>query len=252
MTDDDEGTAWDGPLVVLIDKLSASASEIFAGVIKDYGRGLIIGDSSTFGKGTVQSIVQINDHTRRRDRKNLRRSQADDPAVLPGQRREHSDQWRRPRRPSFPRSATTCDLGEGKMDNALKFDKVARLPHDNYNRVPPTWSTLLNERSAERRKADPKFQKQDERIKKFLDRKARHSISLNEAKFKAEYAPDDDPEHADEEKTKNDKKKKKFIEREVWATDFYNDEVVRIVADYLTLGSKVLAANPIRAAVANP
>ena len=68
LDDDDEGTAWDGPLVLLINKLSASASEIFAGVIKDYGRGLIIGDASTFGKGTVQSIVQIGDHTRRRDK----------------------------------------------------------------------------------------------------------------------------------------------------------------------------------------
>ncbi len=68
LDDDDEGTAWDGPLVVLIDKFSASASEIFAGVIRDYGRGLIIGDTSTFGKGTVQQIVMINDHVRRRSR----------------------------------------------------------------------------------------------------------------------------------------------------------------------------------------
>ena len=56
LPDEDEGTAWDGPFVLLIDRQSASASEIFAGVIKDYGRGLIVGDSSTFGKGTVQSI----------------------------------------------------------------------------------------------------------------------------------------------------------------------------------------------------
>ena len=68
LDDEDEGTAWDGPLVVLIDKFSASASEIFAGVIRDYGRGLIIGDTSTFGKGTVQQIVMINDHVRRRNR----------------------------------------------------------------------------------------------------------------------------------------------------------------------------------------
>src|SRR5262249_60490940 len=68
LDDDDEGTSWDGPLAVVIDKTSASASEIFAGVIKDYGRGLIIGDSSTFGKGTVQSIVPIQDHSRRRIR----------------------------------------------------------------------------------------------------------------------------------------------------------------------------------------
>ena len=136
------------------------------------------------------------------------------------------------------------------MDNALKFEKVARLPHDNYNKISRDLVALLNERSAQRRKDDPKFQKQDERIKQFLERKARHSIALNEAKFKAEYVPDDeDEEHADEKKTKKDKKKKKYTEREVWASDFYNDEVVRIVGDYLTLGSKVLAANPVKAAV---
>ena len=128
---------------------------------------------------------------------------------------------------------------------------MPELPHDNYNKVSSELVTLLNERSAQRRKTDAKFQKLDERIKQFLDRKARHSIALNEAKFKAEYAPDeDDPEHADEEK--KDKKKKKYIEREVWASDFYNDEVVRIIGDYLTLGSKVLAANPVKAAAANP
>jgi carboxyl-terminal processing protease len=252
LDDDDEGTAWDGPLVVLINKLSASASEIFAGVIKDYGRGLIIGDASTFGKGTVQSIVQIGDHTRRRDRKNhgalkltiqqFYRANGDSTQINGVPPHVH-----------LPSIRDYMDFGEGKMDNALKFEKVPELPHDNYNKVSSELVTLLNERSAQRRKTDAKFQKLDERIKQFLDRKARHSIALNEAKFKAEYAPDeDDPEHADEEKAKKDKKKKKFIEREVWASDFYNDEVVRIIGDYLTLGSKVLAANPVKAAAVNP
>ena len=50
---------WAGPLVVLTSKFSASASEIFAGAIQDYHRGLIVGDHSTHGKGTVQSLVQI-------------------------------------------------------------------------------------------------------------------------------------------------------------------------------------------------
>ena len=113
--------------------------------------------------------------------------------------------------------------------------------------------TLLNERSAQRRKTDPKFQKLDERIKHFMERKARHSIALNENKFKADYATDeDDPEHNDGEGIKKLKKNKKYAEREVWASDFYNDEVVRIVGDYLTLGSKDLAANPVKAAAANP
>ena len=58
-SDDDAGVAWDGPLVVLTSKLSASASEIFAGAIQDYGRGLVVGDSSTHGKGTVQSVFNL-------------------------------------------------------------------------------------------------------------------------------------------------------------------------------------------------
>ncbi len=59
--DDDRGAAWDGPLVVMTSKMSASASEIFAGAIKDYGRGLVIGDPTTHGKGTVQTLLDIGE-----------------------------------------------------------------------------------------------------------------------------------------------------------------------------------------------
>jgi carboxyl-terminal processing protease len=133
------------------------------------------------------------------------------------------------------------------MDNALKFDKVEPLAHDQYNQVPSSLVAKLETRSWDRRKADAKFQKLDERIKKYAERKARHMISLNEAKFRDEFVPDDD-----EEKAKNDettkKKKKKYTEHPAWESDFYNDEVLRIVADYLTLDPKVLASAPIRAA----
>ena len=54
-----DGVAWSGPLVVLTDELSASASEIFAGAIQDYGRGLVVGAPQTHGKGTVQSMVDL-------------------------------------------------------------------------------------------------------------------------------------------------------------------------------------------------
>ena len=209
-------------------------------MIQDYGRGLIIGDTSTFGKGTVQQIVMINDHVRRRDRQSAaaepRRPQADDPAVLPGQRREHPDQRRAPAHP-HPLDERPARLRRREDGQRLQVRQGRRLAARQLSTAsPPIWSPSSNERSAERRKADPKFQKLDEQIKKFIERKARHSISLNEAKFRSEYVPEDPEEKAADEKAKKDRKKKKYIEREVWASDFYNDEVIHIVTDYLTLG----------------
>ena len=97
--DEDAGTAYDGPLAVLISHTSASASEIFAGVIKDYGRGLVVGDSSTFGKGTVQSIIDLNNWLRNPEGfPNLGGTSVDDPAILPGQRHEHAGPGRYARR----------------------------------------------------------------------------------------------------------------------------------------------------------
>jgi carboxyl-terminal processing protease len=58
-TDPDPALIYDGPLAVLVDRFSASASEIFAGAIQDYGRGLVIGDP-TYGKGTVQTLINLN------------------------------------------------------------------------------------------------------------------------------------------------------------------------------------------------
>lgn len=59
-SDKDAGAVWTGPLGVMIDRLSASASEIFAGAIQDYGRGVIMG-TQTYGKGTVQRVISLND-----------------------------------------------------------------------------------------------------------------------------------------------------------------------------------------------
>ncbi|NBP90142.1 MAG: tail-specific protease, partial [Opitutae bacterium] len=58
--DENAKVAWDGPLIVLTSKLSASASEIFAGAMKDHRRALVVGDTTTHGKGSVQSIIELN------------------------------------------------------------------------------------------------------------------------------------------------------------------------------------------------
>jgi carboxyl-terminal processing protease len=61
LEDTDKGTAYDGPLIVLVDHNSASAAEILAGALQDYGRAVIVGEKSTHGKGTVQAVVSISD-----------------------------------------------------------------------------------------------------------------------------------------------------------------------------------------------
>ncbi|GBL42621.1 tail-specific protease [Verrucomicrobiota bacterium] len=58
--DEDAKVVWDGPLIVLTSKLSASASEIFAGAMHDHRRALIVGDVTTHGKGSVQNILELS------------------------------------------------------------------------------------------------------------------------------------------------------------------------------------------------
>jgi len=243
LDDDERGKAWEGPLVVLIDHMSASASEIFAGVIKDYNCGLIVGDSSTFGKGTVQSIVPINDRLHAR---NLPPLGALKLTIQQFYRANGESTQVKGVTPHIhiPSLRDQADFGEGKMDNALKFDAVPGLKHEVDSKVNPELVTLLDQRSTERRKADPKFQLWSERIKRYAERKARHTISLNEARFKAEFIADDDDGKTDEERAAAKAKKKKFQEHPAWESDYYNDEVVRIVVDYLSLGSKVVVSAP--------
>ncbi len=246
LDDDDDGTAWDGPMAVLIDKSSASASEIFAGVIKDYARGLIIGDSSTFGKGTVQSIVPLNEQFGRN-------------AKLPnlGALKLTIQQFYRPNGEStqiqgvkpdihIPSARDHADFGEGRSDSALEFDKVPALSHDMYNRVPSDLIAKLQERSEARRTADAKFQEDDRIIKKLIARKERHEITLNEEKFREEVRSD----QADKPKPEK-KKGGRHAKTEAWEADsHHNQEIARIIADYIALGNRILVANPTK--VVNP
>ena len=246
LADTDKGTAWDGPFVLLIDRQSASASEIFAGVIKDYGRGLIIGDVSTFGKGTVQSIQPITDALFRRTSaptmgalkltiKQFYRVNGDSTQIRGVEPDIH-----------IPSLFDLAEFGEGKMDNALKFDHIAERPHDQYNRVPADLVANLASLSEKRRAANEKFQKRDAAIKKIIERKARHAISLNEQKFRAETVAEDDSKEEAKAKTKG--ARKRMADRPAWESNYYNDEVVNIVVDYLSIGRKVLASAPTRIA----
>lgn len=249
LDDEEQGAEWEGPMAVIIDHTSASASEIFAGVIRDYGRGLILGDSSTYGKGTVQSIVPLN------ERLNLRGNKVPNLGAL----KLTIQQFYRPNGDStqvrgvkphvhIPSFLDNQDIGEGKNDTALKFDQVPAVPHDAYNRVPEKLVEALQKRSDDRRGENAKFKEQQAAIERFLVRKARHEISLNEQKFRAEMAANEvDEEDAKVDKEEKDKPKKKAAERIVWEANFYNDEILAIVSDYIGMAGNILTAGPVRA-----
>ncbi len=123
------GVAWTGPLAVLVNRGSASASEIVAGAIQDYGRGLIIGET-TFGKGTVQNMVDLD------------RWPANEKPRF-GQVKLTIAQFFRPGGSStqnkgvvpdvgFPTSVDASEYGESKYDNALPWTRIAAAPHVQY------------------------------------------------------------------------------------------------------------------------
>ena len=125
--DTDDEIAWDGPLAVMVNRLSASASEIFAGAIQDYGRGLIIG-SQTFGKGTVQTLIPLN-------RGQLKITQAKFYRVS-GHSTQHQGVL-----PDveFPEVYDTDKIGESSLEDAMPWDEIkpAVYPHatQSANRV---------------------------------------------------------------------------------------------------------------------
>ncbi len=181
-SDSTSGVAWDGPLAVLINRGSASASEIFAGAIQDYGRGLIIGETS-FGKGTVQNLVDL-DRWPMNDGKRFGQvkltiaqfflpggSSTQNKGVVPDIK--------------FPVTVDASEFGESTYKNALPWTRIAAVPHTRYGdfgALLPQLETLHGARVAQ----DKEFQWWSEDIAQFREEVAKKSISLNEASRRAE------------------------------------------------------------------
>lgn len=176
------GVAWDGPLAVLINRASASASEIFAGAIQDYGRGLVIGETS-FGKGTVQNMVDLdrwpaNEAPRFGSVKltiaqffRVAGGSTQHKGVVPDI--------------AFPVSVDASEYGESTYDNALPWTRIAAVPHTQYGNFAPLLPRLEALHAARSAK-DKEFQWWSEDVAQFRAEAAKKYVSLNEAERRAE------------------------------------------------------------------
>lgn len=175
--DNKAGTAWDGPLGVLINGYSASASEIFAAAIQDYGRGLIIGERS-YGKGTVQTVVNL-DQAARSENQNLGELKV---TVAQFFRINGGTTQLRGVQPDidFPASADPTLIGEASFDNALPWTQIRSV---SYEKLAGAADVLpeLQSRHATRVRNDAEFQRLSEEIAEAKRQRERQALSLKES-----------------------------------------------------------------------
>jgi carboxyl-terminal processing protease len=178
-------------MVVLTSRQSASASEIFAAALQDYGRAVIVGDKNTFGKGTVQTILPIGRFA------SLLGSHSEEDGALKltiqkfyrvagGSTQLHgvaSDIV-------VPSLSDLPEFGEGALKNALAYDEVAKAKYTKWSDNHSLFIDQLRRRSEERVKGDPEFHYVMEDMNRLRHKIDENRISLNEDTRKKEVADD--------------------------------------------------------------
>lgn len=172
--DSDPELVYDGPLAVLVNRLSASASEIFAGAIQDYQRGIVLG-SQTFGKGTVQELIPLGEGQMKITRAKFYR--------ISGESTQHKGVMPDIMMPDLYDTAE--GIGESALPTALPWDTI----DPNYYRPYSDLKTILPElitAHENRRKSDPDFTFIEAQIARALENKEKNQLTLNEADLIAE------------------------------------------------------------------
>ena len=230
--DQEPGMVWSGPLAVLTNMFSASASEIFAGAIQDYGRGVVIGDRTTHGKGTVQQLFDLNDRLFRQGN-----------GLNLGALKLTIQQFYRPGGDSTQNRGVLADveipaltghldgISESDLDFPVEFGRVRELQHDHFPMMDPTIKAVLQTNSQQRISNSEEFGKDNKRIALYKEQKDRKTVTLNLAKYLAE-----------REELDTDKEKEEIGERlgdtdrpVIDMEEHYNQEALSIVVDYLGL-----------------
>ena len=174
LNDEDPSVAYNGPLVVLTNRMSASASEIFAGAIQDYGRGLVVG-SQTFGKGTVQAVRPLNHGQLKITQSKFYRvsgGSTQHKGVIPDI--------------EIPSRIDKTRIGEDALDHALPWDQIEAVPHTRYF----DFSGIIDElrkRHEERFSTNPEFSLLKQEIDFLTKQRATDSVSLNLEERRAEH-----------------------------------------------------------------
>ncbi len=265
--DEDPSVAWSGPLGVMVDRFSASASEIFAGAIQDYGRGIIIGNQ-TYGKGTVQQGIDMKRVIGTADMLMLKAAQTaannKGGAVVRGSipefgqinltmakfyRVNGSSTQHRGVLPDieFPTVFPKDKFGESSEPRALPWDTIAPSNFTPVTNLDATRAKLLSLHK-ERMKTSQEFKNLQEDIKEYAIRDAETSITLNEAQLKKERDAQEAKSAARENQRriakglpplakKTDAAAKEGVpvttEPKKEENDFIRDESLQIMADYI-------------------
>lgn len=173
LDDPDAGVVYHGPLAVIVNKLSASASEIFAGAVQDYGRGLVIGEP-TFGKGTVQSIQPLNHGELKFTLAKFYRvsgQSTQNRGVVPDI--------------LYPSLLETADFGESSLPRALPWDTIPPVPYKADNMLQVLVPQLIDRHKA-RAEKNPEFLYTMARIDLNRAMQEREYLPLNEERRRAE------------------------------------------------------------------
>jgi len=154
LSDRHAGVDYDGPVIVLVDRFSASASEILAGALQDYNRALIVGTGPTHGKGTVQTLADLDKATGGKIELGVLKITIQQFFRVSG-----ASTQREGVKPDIllPDPAAHIEAGETSLPHAIAWSQIAPVPHDNW---PATWkTTTLASKSAARVAKDPLLSK---------------------------------------------------------------------------------------------
>lgn len=221
--DRDPDVAWAGPMGVLVNRFSASASEIFAAAMQDYDRAVIIGEQ-TFGKGTVQNLVDLNQFIRMDDKKlgevkitiakfyRVSGGSTQHKGVIPDVR--------------FPSLFTDDEFGEASSKFALPYDEISPATYEKVSDIDGK-IPKLRQRHDERMKSNPEFTYLLQDIDATAKARKKMYATLNEARFKAE------GEEAEKRKKERDEAHKALKEQKKETPDLILDEGKELVVDLI-------------------